>query len=141
MSARPARRDSAPDIDIDIQSPLWQAQPEAERTVREAIAAAAGRAPSAGEVSVLFADDAAVQALNRDWRRIDKPTNVLSFPSDAPNVAGAPALLGDIAIAYETLAREARGEKKPILHHLAHLAAHGYLLLLGYDHQTASEAE
>ena len=141
MSARPARRAGTPDVDIDIQSPLCAAEPQAEATVREAIAAAAAHAPSGGEVSVLLADDAAVQALNRDWRKIDKPTNVLSFPSDAPNVAGAPALLGDIAIAYETLAREAAAEKKPFLHHLAHLAAHGYLHLLGYDHQTDSEAE
>ncbi|MGN6571876.1 MAG: rRNA maturation RNase YbeY [Pseudolabrys sp.] len=141
MSARPARRDSAPDIDIDIQSPLWQAQAGAENTVRAAIAAAAARAPADGEVSVLLADDAAVQALNRDWRGMDKPTNVLSFPSDAPKIAGAPALIGDIAIAFETLAREAEAEKKPFLHHLAHLAVHGYLHLLGYDHQTDSEAE
>jgi probable rRNA maturation factor len=84
MSARPARRETTPHIDIDIQSPLWEAQSQAEHTVREAIAAAAARVPSAGEVSVLLADDTAVQALNRDWRRIDKPTNVLSFPSDAP---------------------------------------------------------
>ena len=141
MSARPVRRAGAPDVDIDIQSPLWSAEPQAEATVRAAIAAAAARAPSGGEVGVLLADDAAVQALNRDWRKIDKPTNVLSFPSDAPKIAGAPALLGDIAIAYETLAREAAAEKKPFLHHLAHLAVHGYLHLLGYDHQTDSEAE
>ena len=141
MSARPARRASAPDIEIDIQSSLWEREPQAAAIVRDAIAAAATRAPSAGEVSVLLTDDTAVQALNRDWRKIDKPTNVLSFPSDAPQVAGAPALLGDIAIAYETLAREAAAEKKPFLHHLAHLAAHGYLHLLGYDHQTDSEAE
>ena len=141
MSARPARRASAPDIEIDIQSSLWEREPQAAAIVRDAIAAAATRAPSAGEVSVLLTDDTAVQALNRDWRKIDKPTNVLSFPSDAPKIAGAPSLLGDIAIAYETLAREAAAEKKPFLHHLAHLAAHGYLHLLGYDHQTDSEAE
>ena len=141
MSARPARRASAPDIEIDIQSSLWEREPQAAAIVRDAIEAAATRAPSAGEVSVLLTDDTAVQALNRDWRKIDKPTNVLSFPSDAPKIAGAPALLGDIAIAYETLAREAAAEKKPFLHHLAHLAAHGYLHLLGYDHQTDSEAE
>jgi probable rRNA maturation factor len=141
MSARPARRSAAPDIDIDIQSPLWQTQREAEPTVRAAIAAAAAHAARQGEVSVLLADDAAVQALNRDWRGIDKPTNVLSFPAAAPKVADIRALLGDIAIAFETLDREARAESKPFLHHLAHLAVHGYLHLLGYDHQTDSEAE
>jgi probable rRNA maturation factor len=141
MSAKAARRPGAPDIDVELQSPLWQAQPEAEATVRAAIAAAAARVPGDGEVSVLLADDGAVQSLNRDWRGIDKPTNVLSFPSAAPKAAGVPVLLGDIAIAFETLDREARAEARPFLHHLAHLAVHGYLHLLGYDHQTDSEAE
>jgi probable rRNA maturation factor len=141
MSAKPARRGEAPDIDVDIQSALWQAQPEAAPTIRAAITIAAARAPAAGEVSVLLADDAAVKALNRDWRGIDKPTNVLSFPAAASNPAGVPALIGDIAIAFETLEREAGAENKPLLHHLAHLAVHGYLHLLGYDHQTDSEAE
>jgi len=141
MSAKPARRGAAPAIDVEAQSSLWQAEPEAEATVRAAIAAAAARAPAAGEMSVLLADDAAVKALNRDWRGIDEPTNVLSFPAAASRAAGLPALLGDIAIAFETVAREAKAEKKPFLHHLAHLAVHGYLHLLGYDHQTDSEAE
>lgn len=141
MSARPARRNAAPDIDIEIQSPLWETERDAEPTVRAAIAAAAARAAGDGDVSVLLADDAAVQALNRDWRRIDKPTNVLSFPATPAKGPGIPALLGDIAIAFETLDREARAEGKPFLHHLAHLAVHGYLHLLGYDHQTDSEAE
>ena len=141
MSARPARRASAPAVEIEIDSPLWERQPHAEDTVREAIRRAAARAPADGEVSVLLADDSAVQALNRDWRKIDKPTNVLSFPAAAPKTAGVPACIGDIAIAFETLEREARAEAKPFLHHLAHLAVHGYLHLLGYDHQTDSEAE
>ena len=138
MNATTARRASAPDIDVDIQSPLWDAQPEAEGTVRAAIAAAATRAPAGGEMSVLLTDDAAVQALNRE---IDKPTTVLSFPAAAPKADGFPALLGDVTIAFETLAREAGEEEKPFLHHLAHLAVHGYLHLLGYDHGTDSETE
>lgn len=141
MSAEAARRMHAPAIGVEIGSPLWDTQPEAEPTVRSAIAAAAARVPANGEVSVLLTDDAALQMLNRDWRSIDKPTNVLSFPAAAPTVAGVPALLGDIAIAFETLDREAGAEAKPFLHHLAHLAVHGYLHLLGYDHQVDSEAE
>lgn len=141
MNATSARRASAPDIDVEVQSPLWDAQPAADETVRAAVAAAAARAPGAGEMSVLLADDAAVQALNRAWRGIDKPTNVLSFPAAAPKAAGIPALLGDVAIAFETVAREAGEEEKPFLHHLAHLVVHGYLHLLGYDHGTDSEAE
>lgn len=141
MSAALKRRASAPQIDIDVQSPLWDQLPEAEATVRAAVAAAAEFEPAAGEMSVILTDDKAVQALNRDWRQMDKPTNVLSFPSTAPKVAGVPSLLGDVIVAYETLAREAAEEDKPVPHHLAHLVVHGYLHLLGYDHQTDSEAD
>ncbi len=131
---------SAPRLEIKIGSPLWLSQPQAEACVREAVTAAAKRVPGEGEVSLLLADDATVRTLNREWRGIDKPTNVLSFPA-AKQPPGSPPLLGDIAIAYETLAREADQEGKPILHHLAHLAVHGYLHLMGYDHHTDSEAE
>jgi probable rRNA maturation factor len=129
-----------PSVEIEIVSPLWIAEPGAERCVRDALAAAATRVPTDGEVSVLFADDATVRTLNRDWRGLDKPTNVLSFPS-GPQPAGMPRLLGDIALAYETLLREAGEEGKPVLHHLAHLAVHGFLHLMGYDHETDCEAE
>jgi probable rRNA maturation factor len=131
---------SAVSAEIEIASPLWAAEPDAARCVREAIAAAAARVPAGGEVSVLLADDATVRTLNRDWRGVDKPTNVLSFPA-APQPAGMPRLLGDIAVAHETLVREAGQEGKPILHHLAHLVVHGYLHLMGYDHESDSEAE
>ncbi len=141
MTAASKRRASAPDIDIDVQSALWDALPAAEDTVRQAIAAAAACEPSAGEMSVVLTDDAAVQALNRQWRGIDKPTNVLSFPTSTPKLAGLPALLGDIIVAYETLARESAQENKLLAHHLTHLVVHGYLHLLGYDHQTDSEAD
>lgn len=131
---------SAISIEIEIGSPLWTAEPKADACVREAIAAAASRVPADGEVSVLLADDPSIRALNRDWRGFDKPTNVLSFPA-APPPPGSPKLLGDIAIAYETLVRESDEEGKPVLHHLAHLVVHGYLHLTGYDHQTDSDAE
>jgi probable rRNA maturation factor len=132
------RRGSAPEIDIQIASPLWAAAPEAEGTVRTAIATAAGELAATGEVSVLLTDDASIRALNRDWRGIDAPTNVLSFPA-----AGTPGgvLLGDVALAYETLARECAAEGHEFPHHLAHLAVHGFLHLLGYDHQTDAQAD
>jgi probable rRNA maturation factor len=141
MSASPARRGAAPDVEIETASPLWQTEPAAADMVRAAIRAAAVRAPGRGEVNVLLTDDAAVRALNRDWRGIDKPTNVLSFPAPTARPSGAPAPIGDIAIACETVHREAAADEKPFLHHLAHLTVHGYLHLLGYDHQTDSEAE
>jgi probable rRNA maturation factor len=132
-------------IDVTVQQARWE--PGAEAVVREAIATAADvlRAlPAAsGEVSVVLTDDAAIRALNRDWRKLDKATNVLSFPAlPRPASGGAPAgLIGDIVIAYETTAREAAAEGKPFAHHLAHLAVHGFLHLLGYDHETDAEAE
>src|SRR5579862_9123291 len=126
MTPLPGRRERALEIDIQVASPLWQAQPLAEETVRTAIAAAAAELAADGEVSVLLTDDASIRTLNRDWRKLDKPTNVLSFP--AAKQAGS-ALLGDIAIAYETLARECVDEGCDVLHHLAHLSVHGFLHL------------
>ncbi len=139
MRPSPSPRTGAPAIDIQIASPLWDAQPAAEQTVREAITAAAAELSTAGgEVSILLTDDEAIRLLNRDWRRIDKPTNVLSFP--AVKAGGAP-LLGDIVIAYETLKRECEDEDRIFLHHLAHLTVHGFLHLIGYDHQNDTQAD
>ena len=137
MTPLPSRRGAAPEIDIQIASPLWTAEPRAEETARAAIAAAAAACAATGSVSVLLSDDAAIRALNRDWRHIDKATNVLSFP--AAREAGG-GFLGDIVVAYETLARESADEDREFLHHLAHLAVHGFLHLVGYDHQSDAEA-
>ena len=138
MRPSASRLGVAPVIDLRIASPLWLAQPLSEQTVRAAIGAAAELSTTGGEVSILLADDETIRALNRDWRGIDKPTNVLSFR--AAGTAAAP-LLGDIAISYETLAKECDGERKDFLHHLAHLAVHGFLHLIGYDHQTDAQAD
>ena len=137
MRPSASRRVAAPVVDIRIESPRWQAQPSAEPTICAAIAAAAEFSTAKGEISILLTDDQAIRVLNRDWRGIDKPTNVLSFP--APAATGE--MLGDIAIAYETLARECEDEGHEFLHHLAHLAVHGFLHLTGYDHQTDAQAE
>ena len=140
MSWSPQRRLAEPAVDVQADSALWDAVPDAEARVREAIAAAAALAPAAGEVSVLLTDDATIRVLNRTWRGLDKPTNVLSFPAAAAK-PGAQALLGDIAIAYETLAREADEKHIQFSDHLCHLAVHGFLHLLGYDHETDSQAD
>ncbi len=145
MTPSPGEQAAAPEIDIQVQSPFWDAEPAAAETVRGAIAAAARHCATHsavhGEVSVVLADDVSIRMLNRDWRSIDKPTNVLSFPAAAPKGGAPQPLLGDIVIAYETVARESAEERKPFLHHLAHLAVHGFLHLLGYDHQTDSQAD
>jgi probable rRNA maturation factor len=138
---RPAPAFAAPSIDIIVESPLWKANRGAKSVLRRAIAAAAAAAlpERTGELAVVLTNDAAVRTLNRTWRGKDEPTNVLSFPAQSP--AGAPRLLGDIVIAYETTAREALAAHKPFRHHLAHLAVHGFLHLAGYDHEADAEAE
>src|SRR5450759_2221857 len=98
---------SMPSITIQVQSPLWEAEPAAEQTVRYAIAAAAATLSTAdNEVSILLTDDKAIRLLNREWRGIDKPTNVLSFPAATTKASVRLPLFGDIVIAYETLKRE-----------------------------------
>jgi metalloprotein, YbeY/UPF0054 family len=110
--------------------------------VRDAIAATAATLSTAGnEVSILLTDDKAIRLLNREWRGIDKPTNVLSFPAATTKASARMPLFGDIVIAYETLKRECDDEDRIFLHHLAHLTVHGFLHLIGYDHQVEAQAE
>src|SRR5262245_20442895 len=142
MSPAPRRRASPPKIDIQTQSTLWEAKPMATQIVHDAVRAAASELSTAdGEVSIVLADDSAIARLNHDWRGIDKPTNVLSFPASDQRTGDGARLLGDIVIAYQTLERECEGENREFLHHLAHLAIHGFLHLNGYDHQTDTQAD
>jgi probable rRNA maturation factor len=128
--------DAALSVDVLVQSPKWKEHRGAATAVRKAINAAADEISSpGGEVAVVLTGDQAIRKLNKRWRGIDKPTNVLSFPSSQT------AMIGDIVIAYETLDRESRDEGKEFTHHLSHLAVHGFLHLMGYDHQNDSEAE
>ena len=138
-----------PRIDVVIApDDAWRAVPQAEDVVRRAIAAAATMPGAAGGASavvcVLLCDDATIAGLNERWRGIAKPTNVLSFPAPRrdPGLAGADAVpLGDIAIAAETVAREAAASGKTVADHLAHLAVHGFLHLLGHDHDNDEQAQ
>jgi probable rRNA maturation factor len=139
-------RRKADDIDDRVEfvmdSELWSKYPDAEATIRKAVAQAAHVSTQMhGDVAVVLTDDAAMHALNKRWRGQDKPTNVLSFPTQACARGEEPAHLGDIVIAFETTAAEAEREAKPFAHHLAHLAVHGYLHLIGYDHETERDAE
>jgi probable rRNA maturation factor len=132
---RAARR--ALKIDVLVQSDQWQSVKTAGAIARRAvIRAAAALSTSPTELAIVLTDDSTIRALNRNWRGIDAATNVLSFPTK--NAGGRH--LGDIVLAYETIAREARRERKPLAHHLAHLAVHGFLHLVGYDHDREEEA-
>lgn len=95
-----------------------------------------------GEIAIALMDDAEIAALNAEWRGQSGPTNVLSFAlaHDAEPMPGAVAALGDVAIALETVLREAAETGKAPADHLAHLTAHGVLHLLGYDHEEDGEA-
>jgi probable rRNA maturation factor len=100
--------------------------------------------PGRLEISLVLADDALVRTLNRQYRGQDRPTNVLSFAAqdegpDRP--PGGPLLLGDVVLAFETTAAEARRDGKPFADHLAHLVVHGVLHLLRYDHRNDHEAD
>jgi probable rRNA maturation factor len=131
--------------DIERDSALWDAFVDAEAIAERAIEAAAERCGvtlmEGAEVAILLSDDAHVASVNKDWRQIDKPTNVLSFPAaEGAKIARAP-FLGDIIIAHETVAKEAIAESKAFEDHFAHLVVHGFLHLIGFDHIQEDEAE
>jgi probable rRNA maturation factor len=145
-------------IDVIVESALWKHERGVDALLRRAVAEAAALASEAsgqrgnskvaiasttdGELAIVLTDDSAIRALNRDWRGKDEPTNVLSFPAQEPCAdRRVPRMLGDIVIAYETAAREAEAEGKPLMHHLAHLAVHGFLHLVGYDHEASEAAD
>ncbi|MDX9859346.1 MAG: rRNA maturation RNase YbeY [Rhodospirillales bacterium] len=142
-----------PEIDVALPCPSWRrALPDAAALGRAAALAAFAGARTAGrgvglpaEASLVLADDATVRQLNRDYRGRDEPTNVLSFANldgDPPLLAdGAPVLLGDVVLAYETTASEAAAQGKPLSDHFSHLVVHGMLHLLGFDHVNAAQAE
>jgi probable rRNA maturation factor len=144
-------------IDVLVESEQWQNAGAAKAIIRRALKQAAGTlSATAAELAIVLTDDAAMRSLNRNWRGIDAATNVLAFPArnaaSRNSTARRPAVrtngqlgtthlrdqmvkhLGDIALAYETVEREARRDGKPFDHHLAHLVVHGFLHLVGYDH-------
>jgi probable rRNA maturation factor len=138
-----------PITEVLVVADAWHSEPEAEAVIQRAIAIAAEMADAdtgEAELAVMLTDDAGIRTLNSNWRGVDKPTNVLSFPALRPSTGEAcsediPRMLGDIAIAYETMRREADDEQKPFDHHLSHLTVHGFLHLVGYDHETDDQAE
>jgi probable rRNA maturation factor len=141
--------DSSHPIQVTVDAPIWrQAVTNLDQICATAVLAAirgsGALLQGSAEVSILLTDDARIQELNRDWRGKDKPTNVLSFPALTPGEvppSDMPFLLGDIVLAYGTVAGEAEAEGKPIADHLRHLLVHGVLHLLGHDHEAEDEAE
>lgn len=146
-----------PQIEINIEDPRWTALDldDLTRRAARAVLGHLGHDPACFEISVLGCDDARIRGLNGQFRAKDAPTNVLSWPSwdlsaqedgetpDAPETGtpDAPEALGDIALAYETCAREAEAAAKPLADHVVHLLVHSVLHLLGYDHERARDAD
>jgi probable rRNA maturation factor len=137
-------------LDLDIEEP-WPAGPWVDSAER-AVAALAQVAPELANprlsACVLFTSDGEIHALNREWRERDKATNVLSFPMLERDELlgltpqGPPVMLGDVALACETCAREACEKGIPLEHHAMHLIVHGLLHLAGHDHELGpAEAE
>jgi probable rRNA maturation factor len=136
------------DLEIDIEAP-WPAAIDWADLAEAALEALAQVAPELDNprllASLLFTSDAEVHVLNREWRAKDKPTNVLSFPmlerADLLDLApdGPPEMLGDLALAFETCAREAEEKGVSVEHHASHLIVHGLLHLAGLDHEISDE--
>jgi probable rRNA maturation factor len=162
--AEPAAADPEPPqrlaLTILAEAGDWGAFSGREAAIRAAADALAGhpRCESAhgAEACVVLADDALVQSLNRSYRGKDAPTNVLSFPFQAPpgarapddsaddgivGIMAGPRQLGDVVLAVETVTREAGAQGIPPVHHLQHLVVHGLLHLMGFDHETDAQAE
>jgi probable rRNA maturation factor len=129
--------------DILISVPSWEREDGleklTERTVLQCAKTCGLVFDQPCELSVNFCDDATIRSLNAKWRGLDKATNVLSFPSPGP--LKTKLTLGDIVIAYETVAREAAEQEKTLSDHVAHMIIHGFLHLIGYDHETPLEDE
>ncbi|MEX3011248.1 rRNA maturation RNase YbeY [Hoeflea sp. TYP-13] len=143
--------ESGIDIQISVETPGWPDADTLEALSKTTIdAAAAYLASETGqpfpvggcELSLLFSDDDAMRAINQQWREQDKPTNVLSFPAFPVEPQGMPGpMLGDILFARETIEREAADLGIPFDNHLTHLLVHGFLHLLGYDHDDDEDAD
>lgn len=138
------KHNTAITVDFSISCPHWRdcgfdVKAKARQTVEHILRYVSLDACDM-ELSIVLTSDSDIRSLNRQYRGKDKPTNVLSFPAWEPDLPG-PALLGDIILAFETIAQESRDQGKEIADHYTHLIVHGFLHLLGYDHETEGEAE
>ena len=131
-------------IDISIECVGWSAvvkdPDECCRSAARSALAVATALPDLPALSVLLGDDEAIAALNSQFRGKAGPTNVLSFPAGDAYPDGV-VMLGDIAVARETVEREAASAGISVADHLSHMIVHGTLHLLGFDHQSDAQAE
>lgn len=132
-------------IDIDARCSGWRnGLPAAESLAQSAAMAVwqrEGDEESEAEMCIVLGDDRLVRELNGKFRGQDKATNVLSFPAEDDSPLEGARLLGDVVLAYDTVAREAREQGKSMSDHFQHLCVHGVLHLLGHDHRNDVEAD
>lgn len=128
--------DLAVDLQIATDNQQLPTQTDFERWVKTAL----GNTMACAELTIRIVDADESQQLNNTYRGKDKPTNVLSFPFEAPPEVDLP-LLGDLVICASVVENEAQEQNKPLTAHWAHMTVHGCLHLLGYDHIEDAEAE
>ena len=128
-----------PFFDLIVETEGWPSEDELRHLCADAINAVNKElnVEKSNTFCLLFTDDGALKDLNSRFRDRQTSTNVLSFPANVDD----DSYLGDIALAQETVFREAQETSIPVTHHIAHLVMHGFLHLQGYDHQTEAEAE
>jgi probable rRNA maturation factor len=131
-------------VDIITKSPRWHdALPNVAALAQQA-ADIVWRQTSDGqlgaELSLVLGDDAFLKSLNYRYRKKNQPTNILSFPAEDEVMLGMPRLLGDVVLAFETIYLEAVTQEKTFADHFQHLFVHGFLHLLGHDHQDEADA-
>lgn len=134
------------DLTVALEEPRWlEAVPDLEHfcsDVVEHVLADVENVPVAPlEVACVFVNDATIHDLNAEYRGKDKPTNVLSFATEDELLPGMPAVLGDVVLSLDTIAREAVEQNKTLRDHTTHMIVHGLLHLLGFDHENDEDAE
>lgn len=123
-------------LDLRVEADAWVVIDNPEALATLAFRAVADLTECSGDVSVLLTDDAAMQALNTEWRGKAESTDVLSFPAGDME----PGFLGDIAVGFGVASDDAKEQSKTLTHHLSHLLIHGFLHLCGYDHIADTDA-
>ncbi len=124
---------------LETQRILKAQEVPSDAELRQWTEAALGERVDKAELVIRIVDEAESQTLNREYRGVDRPTNVLSFPSELPTEVESD-LLGDLVISAPVVQREANEQDKPLQAHWAHMVIHGVLHLIGFEHETDRQA-
>ncbi len=128
------------EVDVDIRVTDAPAEVTSVGFVARVLSAAAAKINAFGEVSVSFVNDEEIHELNKAYRDVDRPTDVLSFPMDEQQFVDPP-MLGDIVVSVPTAVRQAQEYGHSLAREVAFLLVHGFLHLNGYDHEEPSDEQ